>query len=111
MLVSLRSVLTIVMISVFVFQGLFYAVLYSCDHENYVQRVKYSVFGPVRCISQCVCHNPPSADCRFSIKITLKAACLYLSRGSTQEGTQFQSTGEGAQSTRSVVSPKIGPSA
>ena len=94
--------------------------LYSCDCENYVQCVKYSVFGPVRCVSQCGCHTPPSADGWFSIKITLKAACLYLtlkaaclylSRGSTPEGTQFQSTVEGAQSTRSVVSPKIGPSA
>ena len=105
------------MICVFAFQGsiLLFQIpkffLYSCDCENYVQCVKYSVFGPVRCVSQCGCHTPPSADCWFSIKITLKAACLYLSHRSTPEGTQFQSAVEGAQSTRSVVSPKIGPSA
>ena len=86
--------------------------LYSCDCENHVQCVKYPVFGPLYCIPQHVTVTPVRLPgCCFSIKITLKAACLYLSHGSTPEGTQSQSIAEGAQSTRSVVSPKIGPSA
>ena len=83
----------------------------SCDCVNYVQCVKYPVFRLVCCLSLCGCDTTPSAGCCFSIKITLKAASLYLSHGSTPEGTQFQSIAEGAQSGRSVVSPKIGPSA
>ena len=103
------------MICVFVFQGFLFQTLefflYSCDCENHVQCVKYPVFGPLYCLPQCGCDTTLPAGCCFSIKITLKAACLCLSRGSTLEGTQFQSVAEGAQSTRSVVSPKIGPSA
>ena len=83
----------------------------SCDCVNYVQCVKYPVSRLVCCLSLCGCDTTPSAGCCFSIKITLKAASLYLSRGSTPEGTQFQSIAEGAPSIRSVVSPKIGPSA
>ena len=78
---------------------------------NYVQCVKYAVLGLVCCLLQCDCHTPPATVCQFSIKITLKDTCLSLSRGSTPEGTQFQSAVEGVQPTRSVVSPKIGPSA
>ena len=85
--------------------------LYSCDCVNYVQCVKYPVFGLVCCLSPCGCDTPPLADCCFSIKITLKAARLYLFHGSTPEGTQFQSIAEEPSKTRSVVSPKIGPSA
>ena len=65
-----------VMMYVFIFQGFsipFIAFLmfqllrvlsvFFCDCENYVQCVKYSVFGPVCHVSQCGCHTPPSADC------------------------------------------------
>ena len=83
----------------------------SYDCVNYVQCVKYPVSRLVCCLSLCGCDTPPPTGCCFSIKITLKAASLYLSCGSTLEGTQFQSAVEGAQPARSVVSPKIGPSA
>ena len=92
-------------------ETLFKLFLCSCDRENYVQCVKYAVLGLVHCLLQCDCHTPPATVCQFSIKITLKDTCLSLSRGSTPEGTQSQSAVEGVQSTRSVDSPKIGPSA
>ena len=83
----------------------------SCDCVNYVQCVKYPVSRLVCCLSLCGFDTTPFAGCCFSIKITLKAASLYLSYRSTLEGTHFQSVAEGAKSAWSVVSPKIGPSA
>ena len=70
---------------------------------NHVQCVRLPKLGSVCCLLLCCCDTPPSAGCCFSINITLEAASLSHSRGSTPEGTQNQSAVEEGSIVRSVI--------
>ena len=98
----------------FILQGFFFVLLssvlncviscnvYLCNH---IQCVRLPKLGFVCCLPLCCCDTPPPAGCCFLIKITFKATSLCLFRGSTLEGTRFQSAVEECSETRSVVSP------
>ena len=85
---------------------------------NHVQCVNYPVSRPVCCILLCGCDTTPSADCCFSINLTLKSCSFVSLCEGTPEGTLFQNHCGKAWWTLcatppadSVNSPKIGPSA